>query len=118
MPLKSSFLALLLSTMLLACGPSASDFEYKTKIGVFGENQGMVTFEGYLYADSSFFIPESMFSGAASGVFKIHGNVITFTCLEGSTKAYFNTVSLPFDSAKGRSQFFESNSAITYVGFY
>ena len=55
MPHQSYYLAVCLTVMLVACGPSARDFEHKTKIGVFGENQGMVTFEGYLYADSTFF---------------------------------------------------------------
>ena len=117
MPHQSYYLAVCLSVMLVACGPSARDFEHKTKIGVFGENQGMVTFEGYLYADSTFFIPESVFSGPASGVFKIHNNSITFTCLDGSG-AYFHRVTLKLDSTNRHEHLFDSNGVITYVGLY
>ena len=116
MPFQSYYLAVCLSVMLVACGPSARDFEHKTKIGVFGENQGMVTFEGYLYADSTFFIPESVFSGTASGVFKIQGNTITFTCLDGDVDAYFHRITLSLDAA--RRYDLDPDGAITYVGLY
>ncbi len=109
-----TYLVLLL--LLSSCNNiNQREFDAKPIIGIFGDNQGMVTYEGNLYADSSFYIPESPLMDEAAGCFFIRGNVITFIQSEG--QFYFDTLHLTFDTLKPPYQNLDPDGEVNYVVF-
>ena len=75
--------SIILIISLFSCTTDPIDeYSKKEKIGVFGENQGMVCFEGTLYEDSTFYIKSDVFLDYAEGTFKKSGENIYFkiTC--------------------------------------
>ena len=112
----NAFIYMVLLLVLSACNSiHKEDYDQKIIIGVFGDNQGMVTFEGNLYADSSFYIPESSLLNDAAGRFYMRGNVITFIQTEGHF--YFDTLHLTIDTLKPPYQNMDLDAEVNYVVF-
>lgn len=83
--INSSFI--LFGVLLLglsSCEPK-NEYTEKSVIGELYENQGMVTYEGKLYSDSTFYIPSARMVNFSTGKFKITGDTIEFIT-EGGTK--------------------------------
>lgn len=97
----------LFSSLLLlgicSCEPK-SEYAQKEIIGSLYEDQGMTTYEGNLYSDSTFHIPSSGLINYSAGKFKVSGDTIHFISKQG-TKILLG--SYLFDTTK--SQIFPLN---------
>ena len=100
--------------LVVSCAINPKDeYSVKEEVGIFGENQGMLCFEGHLYSDSTFFIPNSGL-GWAEGIYKINKATIYFEITNGE-KAYFKPIELKLDSARKKLMDTNTDKEINYV---
>ncbi|GEM_PF-6839124 len=93
-----------------------NEYSKKNKIGVFGENQGMVCFEGTLYDDSTFYINGDAFLDYAEGTFKTRGKNIYFKITSGDIK-HFKPSKLIWNDTLNSYVNPEDDAEINYVQF-
>ncbi len=96
--------------------PTGPIYSKKEKIGVFGENQGMVCFEGTLYEDSTFYIKSDVFLEYAEGTFKKRGKNIYFKITGGDTK-HFRPTKLIWNDTLNSYVNHENDAEINFVQF-
>ena len=82
--MKQKLLLFFTTLLVFSCKtePTAV-FAAKTKIGSISENQGMTTYEGFLYSDSTFYFPSDLLD-FSTGTFSIRGDIVTFKTTGGA----------------------------------
>ncbi len=79
---KFALLTIVFAT--ISCRNSASDFTSKKQIGVCQQNQGMIAYEVFLYADSTFYLPsDNAFIEESYGDFRIKNDTVYFNTTGG-----------------------------------
>jgi hypothetical protein len=81
--LLPAFYSLFLFSLVSCSNDPKNRFGAKIKIGLCQENQGIVTYEAQLYADSTFYIPSDIVIDYSYGTFNITGDTILFKTIGG-----------------------------------
>ena len=106
--IKKSIISLSILILLLGCSQDPKqEFLKKKKIGILSENQGMVTFLGNLYEDSTFYIPDDGFTDYAYGTFRKVADSIQFKITSGGH--LFDPIWLRSDSTGDYSAWYKNS---------